>query len=82
MRLPDRTISSKKGKEKDQHLPVSMALAEVMEPEKIKILKKLTKFGKMVESGLLDLDKVYCSVKRSHKPGLECQCAEEGISKR
>ena len=46
-----------------QNLPVSMAMHEVMEPNKIKILKKLTKFGKFVEDGRIDLEEVYTQAK-------------------
>ena len=56
---------------REQNLPVSMAMHEVMEPSKIKILKKLTKFGKLVEDGRIDLEEVYTQAKQSTTRGFE-----------
>ena len=36
-----------------------MALNAVMKPEKIALLKNLTKFGKAIENGLINLDSIY-----------------------
>ena len=55
-----RTVSTQQIKHKTQSsLPVAMALNAVMEPEKISLLKNLTKFGKAIQNGLIDLDSVH-----------------------
>ena len=41
-----------------------MALNAVMKPEKIALLKNLTKFGKAIENGLINLDSIYRMVQR------------------
>ena len=55
-----RTTSTQQVKHKTQSsLPVAMALNAVMEPEKISLLKNLTKFGKAIENNQIDLDSVH-----------------------
>ena len=58
-----RTMSTHQIKHKTQSsLPVAMALNAVMEPEKISILKNLTKFGKAIQNGQIDLDSVHSMI--------------------
>ena len=45
-------------------LPVAMALNAVMEPEKISLLKNLTKFGKAIENNQIDLDSVHRMIQK------------------